>query len=136
MSEDRPYLALLRRIEGLEAFVSGIRDRLPGEPLKYLSFPKWLYHPSHDGNRYPPVMVNTLEQEAQYRASGYDVKHEDGGEDFFVTKVSERLAKLIATLHRQHAELHLANTRFEARVIALSKRIDLIENPELAEYED
>ena len=111
--------ALLERMERLEVTLGAIADRLPGEPVRYLSFPKWLCHPQADGTRLADVMVNTYEQEQEYRAKGYSGKIQEGQEeDYFVTKVAERLAKLIRQFHFEHHELL-------EKVRHLDERIDM-----------
>lgn len=96
---------LERRVLRLEELFSAIRDNLPSEPIKYFTFPKWLHHPSGERDKFPDVMVNTLQQEEEYKAKGYSTKVDDA-EDFFVTKVSQRVEKLLRGFIMQSKLLH------------------------------
>jgi hypothetical protein len=116
------------RLDRLESAFSAIRDNLPAEPIKYFSFPKWLVHLE---SSYDPVMVNTLQQEEEYRAKGYVTKFDEISteEDFFVTKVFQRVKKQLDLYLHQQREIMKQNTRLQEQINSIYDYIaELIED--------
>jgi hypothetical protein len=117
------------RLESLESAFSAIRDNLPTEPIKYFSFPKWLVH--LERSYAAPVMVNTLQQEEEYRAKGYVAKFNETSteEDFFVTKVYQRVKKQLDLYLQQQREIMKQNTRLQEQINSIHDYIaELIED--------
>jgi hypothetical protein len=129
------------KLAHFEATFSYVRALVPKGPVEFQEYPMWLEHPQSAVERaggfytaeickLPPVLVNTLEQEEEYRAKGYERPGSSSSGDFMLAKASESLQKEIASWNHKYTLAMRKMESVERRVREVRARVDALENPE------